>query len=123
MRHLLLSLCATSVLCACGGSDTSTPSIDGTWSDSSQVMGSNLTLRLTSQSTAVVGTGTYAIEAGRSGTLSVTGEDQSSQIALTLVYDYGPTVSYTATFADDNHLSGKLTFTDGSSQDAVFVRQ
>ena len=123
MRHLLSSLCADSVLWACGGSDTSTPSVDGTWSEASQVVGSALTLRLASQSTGVVGTGAYAFEAGRSGTLSVTGAYQSSQVALTLVYDYGPTVSYTATFADENHLSGKLTFTDGSSQDAVFVRQ
>ena len=69
------------LLPACGGSDdSSTPpaiSIDGTWAASQQPAGSRLVLTLgtrigvdTPDTLVVNGNGTYAIEAGPSGTLS-----------------------------------------------------
>jgi hypothetical protein len=118
-------LAAAFTLAGCGGGDSngSPPPVDGTWTAASQVVGSSLTLKLTTQSVAVSGTGTYAIEAGRSGTLTVDGKYQPPQVTLSFVYDYGDSASYTATFSDGNRMSGKLTYQNGTSLDTTFVRQ
>jgi len=65
----------------------------GTWAEDTTVPGVSFVLSLTTRDTLVSGTGTYAIEAGRSGTLSVTGTVTGSRVTLNIVYDYGP-VSY-----------------------------
>jgi hypothetical protein len=87
------------------------------------VIGSSLKMQLTVQGNTVTGTGTYALEAGRSGALTVSGSVNGSQLSLSFAYDYGATASYAATFADDSHLTGTLSNGGGSSSTLTFVRQ
>lgn len=103
-------------LSAC--SAPTSPSIDiaGTWSETFSIPGARLVLTLDS---AGNGTGTYAIEAGRSGTLQVVGALQSTRLTLVLRYDYGLTRTLTGNLTDPDHLAG--TFDDGTT--AQFTRQ
>ena len=71
----------------------------------------------------IVGTGTYRIEAGRSGTLAVAGTYHRPHVALTLQYDYGSSSAYVATVRNDQHMSGTLTDSLGQSSPQSFTRR
>ena len=123
MRQLLLSLSVVALLGACGGGDAPPPSVDGTWSAESQVVGSSLTLRLISQNATVTGAGTYSIAGGSSGVLAVAGTYQPPAAILSFAYDNGDTAVYTAVVSDANHMNGRLTYKNGTSSDLTLVRQ
>jgi hypothetical protein len=123
MRKLLLILGVLPFLCACGGGAAPPPSIDGKWSAVSQVVGSGLTLQLGSQNGTVVGAGTYTLEAGPSGLLTIAGTYQPPIAALSFTYDNGKSAVYAATVSDANHMSGKLRYQDGTTVDLTLVRQ
>jgi hypothetical protein len=123
MRTLFLIAGLVALLSACGGGDAPPASIDGKWIAVSQVIGSSLTLELTTQNGAVAGAGTYMIEAGRSGVLAVAGTYQPPVAALSLKYDNGTTAVYAATVSDASHMSGRLKFQNGETVDLTFVRQ
>ena len=74
-----------------------------------RVLGSNCTI-----------SGTYAIEAGRSGVLQVTGSATSTTIMLTLQYDSGVVRTFTGTMSDPNHLTGTFSDTTGT---VMFIRR
>jgi hypothetical protein len=127
LRHLFLISCSALLVSACGGgggySGPSTPSvaIDGTWKASGMVVGSSLTLVLTSQNAAVSGTGTYSREAGGSGTLTITGTYTYPQVALTFVFDNGPTETYAGSLSSANQMDGTAT-TAGTTSSLSFTR-
>jgi hypothetical protein len=123
MYKLLLILGVLPFLCACGGGDAPPPSIDGTWSAASQVVGSSLTLQLGSQNGKVVGAGAYTLEAGPSGALFIGGTYQPPIAALSFTYDNGKSAVYAATVSDASHMSGKLRYQDGTTVDLSLVRQ
>ena len=123
MRLGIWMLAAT--LCACGGG--SVRSVEGTWQATDQAAGSALTLSLNEERGGVAGSGTYAIESGRTGTLLVTGSTQSgANVHLYWTYDVGDRAEYVATLSDDDHMSGALTTQSASAtqtQALAFVRQ
>jgi hypothetical protein len=103
-----------------------TESLQGTWDADISIPGASLTLILDEPDVATgttVGTGTYRIEAGRSGTLAVAGTYHRPHVALTLQYDYGSSSAYVATVLDDRHMRGTLTDSLGQSSAQSFTRR
>ena len=135
MRRLILSISTALLLCGCGGGSASggsppSVSLDGTWAATEHVVGNSLKLTITTRmgvdtpnSLVVNGVGTYAYEAARSGTLSIYGSYQHSQVSFSLAYDSGDASSFSGTVTDATHISGKLVNKNGLSTDTTFVRQ
>jgi len=89
----------------------------GSWRENFSIPGASLILTLDA---AGNGSGTYAIEAGRSGVVQVAGVVVQSGVTLTIRYDYGPVRTFTGMLADANHLTGVF---DGNPATVVFTRQ
>jgi hypothetical protein len=70
----------------------------------------------------VSGTGTYAIEAGRTGPTTVDGTISGSALTLTITRDYGLVETFTGTLTDATHLSGTLAI-GGSKQTFSYAKQ
>lgn len=121
------------LVAACEGGDVSSAppvSIDGTWALSGQPIGSSLVLILgtrigvdTPDTLVVNGSGTYALEAGPSGTLSAYGSYRKTDLALQLTYDNGTAVTFSGTVNSATLITAKLAYPDGSSLDTTFVKQ
>jgi hypothetical protein len=113
MRQALTVL-SLGLLLSCGNSlAPGTKEPLGTWAGNFNVLGSRLVLTLEQADGDVSGRGSYAFEAGRAGSLEVTGTYNRPGIALVLHYDFGQTLTYTGTFQDAQHLSGILADTGG----------
>ncbi len=87
------------------------PLLTGSWVQDGAVIGSSFVLTLSQSSlrdTLVTGTGTYSIEAGRSGTLTVTGGATDTRVTLEIVYDYGPVAHFDGAPATASVLSGAM---------------
>ena len=110
-------LCAFALVAACASPSAPSSSIAGTWAESFSIVGASLILTVDSGGN---GSGTYAIEAGRSGTVQVTGHVVASMVTLTILYDYSLVPTFSGALTDVSHLSG--TFTD-SSGTVVFTRR
>ena len=70
----------------------------------------------------VTGTGTYAIEAGRSGPTTIDGSVSGSTLTLTITRDYGLVESFTGRPTDATHLVGTLAI-DGFAQHFGYAKQ
>ena len=114
MRRLL---CALILVSACAGPSARSATVAGTWAENFSIVGASLVLTIDGSGN---GSGTYAIEAGRSGAVDVTGRVAASMVTLAVHYDYGPVRTFTGTLTDANHLTG--TF-DDSSGAVVFARR
>lgn len=110
-----------------GCSDTLVPPPDdplGTWAANFDVVGSSLILTLHQTYGNITGAGSYAIEAGRAGTLRVTGSYSAPAITLKLFYDFDRVDTYSGTFQDDAHLKGIVADAQGKySYPLTFTRQ
>jgi hypothetical protein len=87
------TLSALLLLAAAGCHDdalsaTST-ALTGDWGPTTSLVGSRWTMHLDERGPSLTGTGEYALEAGRSGTLAVTGIVAGEQVTLDIAYDYG----------------------------------
>jgi hypothetical protein len=82
----------------------------GTWSDTVSYPGISTILHLTVTDTIVSGSGTYTIEAGRPGTLTVAGVISGSQVKLDLQRDYGLLAHFTGTLRAPDLLGGFVTY-------------
>jgi hypothetical protein len=123
VRKLLAVL---SVVLLAGCNDTLVPTTKdplGTWAANFDVVGSSLTLTLDQAYGNITGAGSYAIEAGRAGTLRVRGSYSPPAITIDLFYDFGETAAYRGTFADVHHLSGILTNAQGHESPLTFTRR
>jgi hypothetical protein len=105
------------VISACSSPSAPSNTVTGTWAENFSIVGASLVLTVDGSGN---GTGTYAIEAGRSGTVQVTGRAAASSVTLVVHYDYGAVRTFTGTLTDGNHLSG--VFDDGSGA-VVFTRR
>jgi hypothetical protein len=72
---------------------------------------------------AVNGSGTYAFEAGASGSLTAYGAYRKADLALQLTYDNGTAVTLSGTVNSPTEIAAKLTYPDRSSLDITFVKQ
>jgi len=120
MRRLLCALVLISawlLSSACGSPSAPSAALAGTWTENFAVVGASLILNLDGSGN---GSGTYAIEAGRSGTVQVTGRVAASTVTLAVRYDYGATQTFAGTLTDATHLTG--TFDDNSAV-IVFTRR
>ncbi|HVT40088.1 MAG TPA: hypothetical protein VHE78_13665 [Gemmatimonadaceae bacterium] len=119
MRSLKVVLCATLSLgvAACGdstappmGSRQLAAQVQGKWAEKVSFPGISLVLNLAAQDTVLTGPGTYSIEAGRSGTLGITGVASGQMVKLDLSYDYGPRAHFEGSLQDQNTLSGLISY-------------
>jgi hypothetical protein len=116
MRRRLAFLLLFGFASACTNPMSPAPSVAGTWSEQFSIPGASLVLRLDASGN---GDGTYAIEAGRSGTVHVTGLSDIRNITLSIRYDYGLLRTFTGTLTDDTHLTGVFNDATGT---VVFIR-
>ena len=101
--------------------------VQGKWAQPQSLPGISFRFQLAARDTVLSGSGTYSIEAGRSGTLSVLGFVVGQQLMLDITYDYGPVAHFTGSLADQNTLRGSLKYGPPDSEVpsvlAVYDRQ
>jgi hypothetical protein len=93
------------------------PTLAGTWGENFSIPGASLILIVDASGN---GSGTYAIEAGRSGAVQVIGTVALTKVTLTIHYDYGLVRTFTGALSDANHLTGAF---DDNSGTVVFTRR
>jgi hypothetical protein len=103
---------------SCSGSGPG--GICGTWVADSLVTGASLVLNLRLRNEVLSGTGTYSIEAGRSGTLDVGGTYRSPAIAMNLEYDYGFVAPFTGTLTSSQQIVGSFLNSSGHAVPLTF---
>jgi hypothetical protein len=118
MRRLLV-ICGLALLVStCDSPVSPAPSdLAGTWARAFSIPGASLVLTLDSSGN---GSGTYSIEAGRSGVLQVSGTATTSLVTLVIRYDYGAALTFTGALTDANHLVGSFASTN---ETATFTRR
>jgi len=121
MCKLIACICIVTLLTSCGG-NSSTPSIDGKWNEVYSFPGNSLNFTLSTQNTAVSGTGSYVGEAGPQGNLTVTGTYQPPSVNLSILYDNGVTYTFVGTVPDSNHMNGQMTYSSSTPTAVSFVR-
>ena len=117
------AILAVIVLAACGCSSmdgAGAPQlVDGTWTMENAVPGANLTFTLAQQDTTLNGTGYFNIEAGQSGTLTVTGSYHRPVVKLHLVYSIGTTQDFLGSATDATHLELSPGGSGGAQQSFI----
>jgi hypothetical protein len=82
----------------------------GQWLQDNTVVGSSLGLSLSVSDTVVTGTGTYSIEAGRSGSLTVSGVASPTHVSLDFTYDSGALAHFDGTLPVAAVLAGAIKY-------------
>ena len=116
---LLLSL-----LTASCGSNLGPPShLTGAWAANYQIAGPSLVLNLSQPDGTITGSGTYQVEAGRSGTLQISGSYVRPHVRLALRYDYGLTRIYDGAVLDSHQMIGTESDSTGYTGSLTFIRR
>ena len=97
--------------------------LQGTWDADFNIPGASLVLDLTQADAAVNGSGSYAIEAGRAGTLQAVGSYARPDLTLRITFDYGRTETYAGTVLDARHMSGTVSDSAGHESTLSFTRR
>lgn len=82
----------------------------GEWSQLYTIRGASFVFTLTAHDSTVSGTGSYAIEAGRSGTITVHGVAGANRTSLDFVYDYGTEAHFEGPPAERGLLDGAMKY-------------
>lgn len=110
VRSLVSVALAAGVLACSSESLTQSESIAvrlaGTWSAAFDIPGNSLILLLSAHDATVTGTGTFAGEAGPSGTLTVDGKVTGATIDLDMLYDSGQRMHFRGDLTALDHLNG-----------------
>jgi hypothetical protein len=114
MRRVVAAL---ALISACANPMSPSPTLAGTWGENFSIPGASLILTVDASGN---GSGTYAIEAGRSGAVQVMGSVVQTTVTLRIHYDYGPVRTFTGTLSDANHLAGSFDDNPGT---VVFTRR
>jgi hypothetical protein len=122
MRYALASL-ALALLLGCGDGFLPANDVRGTWAANYSFPGSSLDLQLNQVAQQITGTGSYAFEAGRAGTLELSGTYNRPGITLVLHYDYGLNLTYHGVVEDAGHMSGTLADSLGRGGPLTFTRR
>jgi hypothetical protein len=100
---------------SCGSESISTSlgaGLNGTWQEVVSFPGISTTLHLAVSDTVVTGTGAYTIEAGRPGTIIVSGAISGSVVNLDLARSDSTTQHFRGTFTAPDLLTGISWFQD-----------
>lgn len=110
MRIIALVVAATS-LAACAGNPAGPTDtrIVASWAQRTAVAGTTLSFTLDAEGTKVTGTGTYALENGRTGTLAITGRSSDDTVRLAFTYNNGDVAQFNGSVSEAN-LTGGLHF-------------
>jgi hypothetical protein len=122
--HKALAVLSLALLAGCN--DTLVPTTTdplGTWAANFDVVGSSLILTLDQTYGSITGAGSYAIEAGRAGTVRIRGSYSPPAIAIELFYDFGQVLSFSGRFEDADHLKGFLANSQGQQSPLAFTRR
>jgi hypothetical protein len=106
---------------SCTSSLAPAADVQGTWAADFNVPGASLVLDLKQSQAVIQGTGNYAIEAGRAGTLEVSGSYSRPTITLIIGFDYGRTETYTGTVLG-SHMRGMVADSAGRQSALSFTR-
>jgi hypothetical protein len=109
MRRVLFVL--SLLVSACANPVSPAPDLAGTWAEQFSIPGASLIMTLDHSGN---GQGTYAIEAGRSGTVQVTGTVVGSAATLVIQYDYGVAETLTGSLTDAGHFVGSFGASTGT---------
>src|SRR5262245_31223690 len=96
--------------------------LPGTWSQSAVVPGSATNLHLSVNENTITGDGTYAVEAGMGGTLTVVGHITAGRVILDVTRSDGAVAHYDATLATPDLLRGELSYNSGPAFVTEFHR-
>jgi hypothetical protein len=123
-RHLVMALALVASTACSNSVDLSDPKViavelRGTWSRVFDAPGNSTVLQLSVSASTITGTGTFAGEAGPSGTLTVTGQIATGQPAGTLVeIDFaqsdGFVGHFTGTLDAADSLSGSVWYSSAT---------
>jgi hypothetical protein len=124
----LLIGAALGAAAGCGSGDKSSGlvagrSLTGNWATQTGMPGNKSTLELTQCGASIAGPGTYAIEAGRHGSLSISGIVSGNSFSASITYDSGTTVTYTGNLPDSNNITGTVHDPVTGDYSLNFVRQ
>jgi hypothetical protein len=100
------------------------PTVVGTWVNvaTGPLVLYRESMTLTQTGDHVMGTGTYAMEAGRTGPTTIEGNVAGKTLTLTITRDYGLRESFTGKLTDATHLAGTLDM-DGFAQSFSYAKQ
>jgi hypothetical protein len=111
-RRVTITLALVALVSACSAdviADTTGNELTGTWSQSFSIPGPSTVIALAVADTTVAGTGTFAIEAGQSGTIAVTGMISSGEtVDLDLTRSDGWIAHFRGTLVTHDSLSGYM---------------
>jgi hypothetical protein len=104
------------------GDRLGSPALKGSWVHTAIGPLYRESMTLSQVGTHVAGTGTYAIEAGRSGPTTIDGMVSGRTLTLTITRDYGLVETFTGRLTDATHLTGTLAIA-GSAQGFAYAKQ
>jgi hypothetical protein len=123
MRPKILVLSFVLLSLACNTDVAAPGELQGTWSADLNLPGASLVLDIVQNDGTIAGGGTYAIEAGRAGTLQVSGTYARPDISLTIARDFGLRQVFAGTVLDSRHMAGTITDEAGHSSPLSFTRR
>lgn len=120
----LFSFLLLGLLCLSCSNNLAPPvNVEGTWAADYRLPGSSLVLNLSQTDDVITGNGTYAGEAGPSGTLQIGGSYARPHIRLTLQYDLGLTRTFDGTVLDSQHMTGTIADSTGYADTLTLIRR
>jgi hypothetical protein len=112
------------LLClSCSNSLAPPVNVAGAWAADYHLPGSSLVLNLSQTDSVITGNGTYAGEAGPSGTLQISGSYVRPHITLALHYDRGLSQTYDGAVLDSQHMTGTIADSTGFTATLTFIRR
>ena len=134
LKTSILAMCAAIMAVACStrqadstspdvtGDRLGNPGFSGVWVHTAIGPVYRESMTLSQMGAHVTGTGTYAIEAGRSGPTTIDGTVAGRTLTLTITRDYGLIESFTGHLTNATHLAGTLAV-DGFEQGFGYAKQ
>jgi len=118
-----IGLLSLGALLSCGDGLAPSTDLSGLWASNFTVPGSSIHLNLEQTGDNITGSGSFAIEAGRAGTLTVTGSYDRPRVALVLHYDFGLNLTYTGTVGVPWQMRGILADSLGHESPMTLTRR
>jgi hypothetical protein len=98
-----------------------TTDLAGTWAEQIGVPGASYVISLTVSDTSVTGTGTFSIEAGANGTMTVSGVVHDSTSQLLIVTSIGQRQHFNGMLMDRDTMSGSFWTESQFASDPLYV--